>query len=266
MGHAVGWPFPRGGAGRLAEALAARLEALGGELRTSSPVEELPRADVVLADVSPRELLRLARGRLPDRYARQLARFRHGPGACKLDWALSGPIPWADPAVARAGTVHLGGTLAEIAAAERAPWQGRAAGRPFVLLAQPSLFDPTRAPAGRHTAWAYCHVPNGSDEDVAGRVEAQVERFAPGFRERILARHVFTAAALERHDRNLVGGDLNGGVLDLAQLWFRPARRALPWRTPLPGVYLCSASTPPGGGVHGICGWAAARLALRDLA
>jgi phytoene dehydrogenase-like protein len=266
LGHAVGWPFPRGGAQRLADALAAKLGELGGEIRTSSPVDELPRADVVLADVAPRELLRLARGRLPERYAAALRRYRHGPGAFKLDWALDGPIPWRDPAVARAGTVHLGGALDEISRSEWDAWSGRVAERPFVLLAQPTLFDPSRAPARKHVAWAYCHVPNGSAADMTERVEAQVERFAPGFRSLILARSALGPAALEEHNRNLVGGDLNGGAMDLGQLVFRPARRLVPYRTPLRGVYLCSASTPPGGGVHGMCGYSAAKAALADLA
>jgi phytoene dehydrogenase-like protein len=263
LGHAVGWPFPRGGSQALADALAARLRESGGEIRTSSPVDELPRADVVLCDVAPRELLRL--GGFPERYARALRRFRHGPGACKLDWALSGPIPWRDERCAQAATVHLGGTLEEIAASERAPAAGRVSERPFVLLAQPSLWDETRAPAGCHTAWAYCHVPNGSAVDMAAAVEAQIERFAPGFRERVLARSVLTAPQLEAHNRNLVGGDLNGGTMDLRQLYTRPVARLVPYRTPLRGVYLCSASTRPGGGVHGVCGHAAAKVALRDL-
>jgi phytoene dehydrogenase-like protein len=265
LAHTVGWPFPRGGAQRLADALVARLRDLGGELETSSPLDELPRADVVLCDTSPRELVRLARGRLPERYERALLGYRHGPGAFKLDWALAGPIPWHDPAVARAATVHLGGSLDEIARSERAAWEGRVAERPFVLLVQPTLFDPSRAPAGRHTAWAYCHVPNGSSEDMTARIEAQVERYAPGFRDLVLARHAMAPAVLEAHDRNLVGGDLNGGAMDLGQLLFRPVRRLVPYRVPLPGVYLCSASTPPGGGVHGMCGYSAARLALAEL-
>ena len=262
MGHTVGWPFPRGGAQRLADALVERLEELGGELRTSSPVDELPRADVVLADVSPRELARIAR--LPERYERSLLRYRHGPGAFKLDWALAGPIPWSAEGCRRAGTVHLGGSLEELSRSEWDAWSGRVSERPFVLLSQPSLFDPTRAPEGRHTAWAYCHLPNGSAEEMTERIEAQVERFAPGFRELVLARHAAGPAWLEAHNRNLVGGDLNGGAMDLGQLWFRPARKLVPWRTPLRGVYLCSASTPPGGGVHGLCGYAAATRALRD--
>jgi phytoene dehydrogenase-like protein len=265
LAHVVGWPFPRGGAQRLADALAERLRELGGEIRTGGPVDELPAADVVLADVSPRELVRLARGRLPARYEGALLHFRHGPGVFKADWALTGPIPWRAVECERAGTVHLGGTLAEIAASERAPWAGRSAARPFVLLSQPTLFDPSRAPPGEHVAWAYCHVPSGSAEDLTERVEAQVERFAPGFRELILARHTRTAAELEHENRNDVGGDINGGAATLGQVLFRPTRSRVPYRTPLRGVYLCSASTPPGGGVHGMCGYSAARVALRDL-
>jgi phytoene dehydrogenase-like protein len=261
MGHTVGWPFPRGGAARLTEALVARLQELGGRVVTGAPVDELPRADLVLADVAPRELARIAGRRLPERYVAALRRYRHGPGAFKLDWALSAPIPWTAPEAARAGTVHLGGTLGEIAASERDPWEGRVSERPFVLLSQPGRFDPTRG----QTAWAYCHVPNGSAEDMTERIEGQVERFAPGFGELVLARHALGPADLERHNRNLVGGDLNNGAMDLGQLLFRPARRLVPYRTPLGGVYLCSAATPPGGGVHGLCGYLAARLALHDL-
>lgn len=260
MGHTVGWPFPRGGSQALADALARRLREEGGEIVTSSRVDALPRADVVLCDVSPRELLRLASW--PARYARALARYRYGPGAFKLDWALDRPIPWRDPRCARAATVHLGGTLEEIAASERAPGHPR----PFVLLAQPSLWDETRAPAGKHTAWAYCHVPNGSTVDMTAAIEAQVERFAPGFRDLILARSALGPRQLEAHNRNLVGGDLNGGMMDLGQLYTRPIASLVPYRTPRRGVYLCSASTPPGGGVHGMCGFGAARTALGDLA
>ena len=258
LGHAVGWPFPRGGSSALADALVAELRRLGGEVHVSSPVDELPPADLVLADVSPRELARIAP--LPPRYARALERFRYGPGAFKVDWALDGPIPWAARSCARAATVHLGATLDEISASERE----HRCPRPFVLLAQPSLFDDTRAPAGKHTAWAYCHVPHGSTEDRTDAIEAQVERFAPGFRELILARSARGPVELEADNRNYVGGDINGGMLDLPQLWFRPVRRAIPYRTPVDGLYLCSASTPPGGGVHGMCGWLGAKVALRD--
>ena len=267
LGHRVGWPFPRGGSGEITKALVAELQALGGEVETGAPVaslSELGSPRLVLCDVGPPALARLAGDRLPERYARRLERFRYGPGAFKVDYALDGPIPWTAPECARAGTVHLGGTLAEIALSERAPWRGEHAERPFVLLAQHTLFDPTRAPAGKHTAWAYCHVPNGSRVDMADRIEAQIERFAPGFRERVLARSVTGPAELEAGNPNLVGGDLNAGAADLRGLLARPVARPVPYRTPLPGVYLCSASTPPGGGVHGMCGYLAARSALSD--
>jgi len=263
--HTYGWGFPRGGSQRLADALAGRLQELGGEIRTDSPVDELPRADAVLADVVPRELLRIAGNHFPARYAQALQRYRHGPGVFKLDWALDGPIPWAADECGRAGTVHLGGTLEEIAASERAPWHGRHAERPFVLLAQPSLFDDSRAPAGKHTAWAYCHVPNGCRDDMTDRIEAQVERFAPGFRDLILGKTASGPADFERRNRNIVGGDINGGAIDLGQLLFRPVRKRVPYRTPLRGLYICSSSTPPGGGVHGMSGYSAASVALRDL-
>jgi phytoene dehydrogenase-like protein len=262
LGHVAGWPIPRGGAQRIADALAGRLRELGGEIRTSSPVDDLPLAELVLADVVPRELVRIAGDRLPARYRHALLRYRHAPGAFKVDWALSAPIPWRDPSVLRAATVHVGASLSEIAASERAPWEGRVSEKPFVLLSQPTLFDGTRAPEGRHTAWAYCHVPNGFTGDVAASVEAQIERYAPGFREVVLARSVMRPAELERHNRNLVGGDVNGGAMDLPQLLCRPVRRLVPYRTPVPGLFLCSAATPPGGGVHGMCGFAAALAAL----
>jgi phytoene dehydrogenase-like protein len=265
LGHVFGWGFPRGGAQRLADGLVTRARELGAELHAGAPLDELPDADVVLADVAPRELLRLARGRCPARYERALTRYRHGPAAFKVDWALDSPIPWRNGDVGTAPTVHLGGTLNEISASEWAPWSGRTADRPFVLLAQHTLFDESRAPAGKHTAWAYCHVPNGSNEDMRDRVEAQIERFAPGFRDVILERSVLRPADIEARNRNLVGGDINTGVQDLGQLFTRPVRRAKPHRTPLRGVYLCSAATPPGGGVHGMCGLSAARIALEDL-
>jgi phytoene dehydrogenase-like protein len=259
-GHLFGWPFPRGGAQRISDALADHLRSLGGEVEISARVDELPRARIVLCDLTPRGLLRIAGDRLPRRYVRRLERFRHGPGAFKVDYALDGPIPWRAEECAKAGTVHLGGTAEEIAASERAPWESRHADRPFVLLAQHSLFDPTRAPEGKHTAWAYCHVPNGSTFDMTERIEAQIERFAPGFRERVLGRSVMPPVELERRNPNLVGGDLNGGAATLWQTLARPE-----YRTPMPGVYLCSSSTPPGGGVHGMCGHLAARSALEDL-
>jgi phytoene dehydrogenase-like protein len=268
LGHAVGWPFPRGGSQALSDALASYLRSLGGEIETGRRVEslaELGETRLVVLDVTPRGLLELAGDRLPDRYRRRLERYRYGPGVFKLDWALAGPIPWRADECRRAATVHLGATLEEIAASEAAPAQNRSAERPYVLLAQQSLFDPTRAPAGRHTAWAYCHVPNGSSVDMTEQVESQVERFAPGFRERILARSALGPADLERSNPNYVGGDINGGLADLRQLLTRPVARWSPYSTPLPGVFLCSASTPPGGGVHGMCGFHAARAALRSI-
>ena len=265
LGHVVGWPFPRGGSQRIADALVTRLLALGGAVHRGTAVDQLPAADIVLADVSPRELVRLAGGRFPERYARSLLRYRHGPGAFKLDWALAGRIPWRAAECRRAATIHLGGSLDEMAASERAAWTGRPSERPFVILAQQTLFDATRAPSGRHTAWAYCHVPNSSTADMTEAIEAQVERFAPGFRDRILARSALPPQALEQRNRNLVGGDLNGGAMDLPQLVFRPARRLVPYATPLPGVFICSSATPPGGGVHGMCGYAAALAALKAV-
>ncbi len=268
LGHAVGWPLVRGGSQQLAEALASYLRALGGTIETGRQVDslaELDGASAVLLDTGPRELLRLAGPRLGGLYRRSLERFRYGPGVFKLDWALDAPIPWRAAECGRAATVHLGGTLEQIAASERAPSHGATAAVPFVLLAQQSLFDPTRAPEGRHTAWAYCHVPNGSTADLTDRIERQVERFAPGFRDRILARSAVGPAWFEQHNPNYVGGDINGGAGDVLQLFARPALRVSPYTTPLPGVFLCSSSTPPGGGVHGMCGYHAARAALRHL-
>jgi phytoene dehydrogenase-like protein len=265
-GHAVGWPFPAGGAQRIADALAAILTGLGGTIETSAAVGSLaelgePRA--VLLDLAPRQALRVAGGALGGAYGRALRAFRHGPGAFKVDYALSAPIPWRARECALAGTVHLGGTLEEIAAAERDAAAGRMPARPFVLVAQHTPFDPSRAPPGRHTAWAYCHVPHGFAGDATAALEAQLERFAPGFAERVLARAVRGPAALERENPNLVGGDVGGGEGSLRQILFRPAPALVPWATPLPGLFLCSASTPPGGGVHGMCGALAARAALR---
>ena len=267
-GHAVGWPIPRGGSQRIADALARYLHSLGGEIVANTlvkSIEDLPSASAILCDVTPRQLLSLAGHRLPARYRRRLENYRYGPGVFKLDMALDGPIPWQAESCTRAATVHVGGTLEEISAAERTAWDGRHPDRPFVLLAQPSLFDPTRSPKGKHTVWAYCHVPHGSDVDMTEQIEAQIERFAPGFRDRILARSVMSAVEMERYNPNYVGGDINGGVQDLAQLFTRPSLRRVPYSTPLKGLYLCSSSTPPGGGVHGMCGYFAARAALRDF-
>jgi phytoene dehydrogenase-like protein len=267
LGHAVGWPLPRGGSQRITDALAYYLRSLGGEVVTGVHVQsldELPRAGAVLCDVTPRQLLRIAGQRLPAGYRRKLAGYRYGPGVFKVDWALDGPIPWQATECTRAGTLHLGGTLEEVAAAERVVWWGEHPEKPYVLLVQPSLFDATRAPAGKHTAWAYCHVPHASTFDMTERIEAQIERFAPGFRDLILARSVKSAVEMEQYNPNYIGGDINGGVQDWGQLFTRPVFRLVPYSTPLKGLYICSSSTPPGGGVHGMCGYFAARAALRD--
>jgi phytoene dehydrogenase-like protein len=267
LAHAYGWPIPRGGSQKIADALASYLRTLGGEIVTGERVEtleQLPPARAVLFDVTPRQLLRIAGDRLPAGYRRALGRYRYGPGVFKLDLALDGPIPWRAAACARAATVHIGGTLGEIAAAERVAWRGQQAERPFVLLAQPSLFDASRAPHGKHTIWAYCHVPHGSTFDMTDRIEAQIERFAPGFRDRILARSALGPAAMERHNANYIGGDINGGVQDFFQLYTRPVVSLNPYATPAENIYICSSSTPPGGGVHGLCGYFAAQAVLRD--
>jgi len=268
LGHAVGWPFAAGGAQNLANALAATLRELSGTIETGVQVDsiaELPGSSVILADLGPRPFLRIAGEQLPTWYRDQLRRYRYGPGVAKVDWALDGPIPWRAAACQRAGTVHLGGSFAEIAAGEAAIARGSHAERPFVLLTQPSLFDPSRAPAGKETAWAYCHVPAGSDRDMTETIEAQIERFAPGFRDRILARSAQTARDVERANPNHIGGEINGGLQDLRQLFTRPTPRLIPYATPNRRLYLCSASTPPGGGVHGLCGAFAARAALRQM-
>ncbi|MBF9221711.1 phytoene desaturase family protein [Hymenobacter ruricola] len=268
LGHAGGWPVPKGGSQQIAAALASYFTSLGGRIETGFYVKslrQLPSAHAVLLDVTPRQLLAIAGQQLSALYKWQLGRYRYGMGVFKVDWALAEPIPFAAPECRRAGTVHLGNTLEEIAHAEHLTWHGHHPERPFVLLAQQSLFDPTRAPAGQHTAWAYCHVPHGSPRDMTAAIEQQVERFAPGFRERILARHTMGPAQLEAHNPNYVGGDINGGVLDIGQLFTRPVLRLSPYRTSAKGLYLCSSSTPPGGGVHGMCGYHAARRALRDV-
>ena len=266
-GHTAGWPVPEGGAGRIAQALVGCLEELGGRVETDAPVrslDELPDSRAVILDLTPRQVLELAGDRLPTRYRDRLRRFRYGPGAFKVDWALDGPVPWAAPECSRSATVHIGGSFDQIAAAEASVFRGDAPDRPFVILAQPSLFDAERAPEGKHTAWAYCHVPVGFDGDMTRRIEDQVERFAPGFRDCILVRHVLAPAALEARNPNLVGGDVAGGAMDLRQLLFRPVPSLDPYRLPVKGLYQCSASTPPGGGVHGMCGYHAARSVLRD--
>jgi phytoene dehydrogenase-like protein len=264
--HAVGWPIPRGGAQSLTRALCGYLSTLGGQLHTSSPIESLAalaKYDVVLCDLTPQQLVKVGGQRLSDRYRQQLGRFRYGAGVFKVDYALSTPIPWKAPECFGAATVHLGGSFDEIAASEKAVRTGNNADHPFVLLAQPSLFDSTRAPAGKHTAWAYCHVPNGSPVSVLEKLENQIDRFAPGFRDCILARRVFSPADLESMDANLIGGDIGGGATDIRQLLFRPTRRH--YATSARDIYICSASTPPGGGVHGMCGYHAAKMALSRL-
>jgi len=263
-GHAVGWPIPRGGSQAIANALASYFESLGGSIVANHRIQslaELGDASLILCDVTPRQFVVIAGNRLPDRFSRKLEAYRYGPGVFKIDWALSAPIPWKAGECARAGTVHVGGSLDEIAASERTLAGATPSERPFVLVVQPSLFDSSRAPAGQHTAWAYCHVPHASTVDMSERIESQVERFAPGFRARVLARHSMTPAYLEAHNANLIGGDITGGAQDLRQLVLRPTR--LFYRTPIGGVYLCSASTPPGGAVHGMCGFHAAQTALR---
>jgi phytoene dehydrogenase-like protein len=265
LAHAVGWPLPKGGSQSIVDGMAHYLQSLGGDIVCGWEVEtldELPKSNAVLLDVTPRQLLKLAGEKLPAGYRRKLEGYRYGPGVFKIDYALSEPVPWRAVECRRAGTVHVGGTLGEIAASERAANRGQLSERPFVLVAQQSLFDPTRAPAGQHTLWAYCHAPHGSTADRTEAMEQQIERFAPGFRETILARAVRTSAGFERYNPNYVGGDINGGVQDIRQLWTRPVAAWPPYRTPLPGVFLCSSSTPPGGGVHGMCGFHAARAAL----
>src|SRR4051794_17753569 len=266
MCHVAGWPFPRGGAQAITDALVAHLRTLGGEVVTGTRIRELdalPPANIVLCDLSPKPFLEIAGARCPPAYRRLLEAYRYGPGVFKVDWALSAPIPWSASRCREAGTVHLGGTLAEISVAEQAAWSGKTASRPFVLLSQPTLFDASRAPAGKHVAWAYCHVPNSSTVNMLDAIEQQVERFAPGFRECVLARSVMTPADMEARNANYVGGDIASGVADFDQFFTRPTWRT--YSTPIKGVYLCSASTPPGVGVHGMGGYHAARRALANI-
>lgn len=264
LGHKVGWPIPRGGTQNISHALAEYLKDLGGEIVTGVRVQSLddlvPSA-CVLFDLTPRQLLNIMGDRFPARFQTKLSQYRYGPGVFKLDWALDAPVPWRAAECTQAATVHLGGSLAEIEASESAVWKGKVADHPFVLLTQPSLFDPSRAPEGKHTLWAYCHVPTGSTVDMTERIQNQIERFAPGFRARILSRSAMSPAQMERHNANLVGGDITGGVQTLSQLFTRPTIHT--YNTPLKDIYICSSSTPPGGGVHGMCGYHAARAALR---
>ena len=266
--HVETWPVAQGGSAAITTALAGYLQSLGGWIETGRMVRsagDLPEARVHLFDTSPAQVADIASSMLPGRYLDQLRRFRYGPGVFKIDWALDGPIPWRDPACLEASTVHLGGTLDEITASEAAVWRGEHRDRPYAIVVQPTLVDPSRAPAGKHTAWAYCHVPSGSSVDRTDVIERQMERFAPGFRDRVLGRHVMGTADLERYNPNNVGGAITGGVTDLGQLFTRPVVRVNPYTTPNPRLFICSASTPPGGGVHGMCGYHAARAALRRL-
>jgi len=267
-GHAVGWPFARGGAHAVTLALASYLESLGGEIMTNMPIEsidDLPSSRAVLCDVTPAQMLKIAGQKLRGGYRRGLEKYRYGVGVYKIDYALDGPIPWKAPEAALGGTVHVGGTLDEISEAEAAIWQNNHPEKPFVLVAQPSLFDDSRAPEGKHTAWVYSHVPHGTTFDMTDRIEAQIERFAPGFRDLVLGKHVMPPLALQDYNANYIGGDINGGVQDFGQLFTRPMLRWNPYSTSAKGLYMCSSSTPPGGGVHGMCGYHAARSALRDM-
>jgi phytoene dehydrogenase-like protein len=267
-GHTVGWPCAKGGSDAIVNALAGYFRSLGGTIRTSSPVRsmsDIPQSRAVLFDVTPRQLADIAGDALPSSYTKRLRRFRYGPGIFKVDWALDGPIPWRAEECARSATVHVGGTIEEIATHEAALWQGRNTDRPFVLVAQQSLFDDTRAPAGKHTGWAYCHVPHGSTDDMTEAIERQMERFAPGFRQRILARHTRNTVAYETYNPNIIGGDISGGANILQQVMARPFLRLDPYATPNKRLYLASSSTPPGGGVHGMCGYWAAQSAMKRV-
>ena len=264
--HAVGWPFARGGSQQVANALASILRAHGGEIVTGTRVRslaELPPSRAVVCDITPRQLVEMAGDRMPAGYRRRLERYRYGPGVFKMDWTLNAPVPWKAAGCHRAGTIHLGGSLAEVADSERAAWHGRVHERPYVLLCQPSKWDPTRAPAGQHTLWAYCHVPNGSSADMTARIESQIERFAPGFHDCIVARHAMGPAEMQRRNANLIGGDIGGGASDILQLFTRPVASLNPYKTAIDGVYLCSSSTPPGVGVHGMCGYYGARAVMK---
>lgn len=268
LGHVTGWPFAKSGSQTIANALAAYFISLGGNITTNTlidRIDQLPSSELILCDTSPRALEQLAGNKLPDRYRKQLTNYRYGPGIFKVDWALSAPIPWKAKDCALAATVHLGGSAEEIIACEKQVAQGSHPEKPFIILAQQSLYDNTRTPPGKHTAWGYCHVPNGSTVDMRERIESQIERFAPGFKNIVLGRHTINSMQIEQYNPNYVGGDINGGVQDIRQLFFRPAPRWVPYSTPIEGLYLCSASTPPGGGVHGMCGYHAAKAAILNV-
>ncbi|MEN0056054.1 MAG: NAD(P)/FAD-dependent oxidoreductase [Mucilaginibacter sp.] len=268
QGHLKGWPVPRGGSKQIAAALASYFISIGGKIETDFYVEslsQLPSTHAVLFDITPKQLLKIAGHKFSSLYKWQLERYRYGMGVFKIDWALDAPIPFKNESVKQAGTVHIGNTFEEIATGEQQIWEGKHPDKPFVLLAQQSQIDPSRAPAGKHTAWAYCHVPNGSEKDMTAVIEQQVGRFAPGFRDTILAKHTFNTAQLEEHNPNYIGGDINGGVIDIGQLFTRPVLRLSPYKTSAKGLYICSSSTPPGGGVHGMCGYHAAKKALSGI-
>lgn len=267
LGHKIGWPIAKGGSQQIAKALGAYFQDLGGEIITGVTIKslkELPPTKAVLCDIGPRQLLQIANDRLPEKFQEKLRKYRYGPGVFKIDWALNAPIPWKEQACQRAGTIHLGSTAEEIILSEKKVWEGEVSQKPYIILAQPSLFDATRAPEGKHTAWAYCHVPSGSEINMIELIENQIERFAPTFRKNILARHTYTAVEMEHYNPNYIGGDINGGVQDIYQLFTRPTARIVPYSTPIQGLYICSASTPPGGGVHGMCGYHAAQAALKS--
>lgn len=266
--HSKGWPISKGGSGQIAHALGSYFVSLGGKIETDFYVrslDQLPSAHTVLFDVTPRQLLQIAGHKFSPLYKWQMKRYRYGMGVFKIDWALNAPIPFTAEGCRNAGTVHIGNTIEEIADYEQQIWKGKSDGKPFVLLSQPSLFDASRAPTGKHTAWAYCHVPNGSKADMTEAIENQVERFAPGFKETILARHSMDTEQMEAYNPNYIGGDINGGVIDIGQLFTRPVLRLSPYKTSAKGIYICSSSTPPGGGVHGMCGYHAAKRALKDV-
>ena len=268
LAHSDGWPIPKGGSNQIANALASYFISIGGKIETNiyvQSLEQLPSAHAILLDVTPRQLLQIAGHLFSPLYKWQLERYRYGMGVFKVDWALNAPIPFTAKECKAAGTVHIGNTITEIADYEQQIWNGKHPEKPFVLLAQPSLFDPSRAPQGKHTAWAYCHVPNGSEKDMTEAIENQVERFAPGFRDTILAKHAMNTGQMEAYNPNYIGGDINGGAFDIGQLFTRPVLRLSPYKTSAKGIYICSSSTPPGGGVHGMCGYHAAKRALKDV-
>ncbi|RYG01020.1 MAG: NAD(P)/FAD-dependent oxidoreductase, partial [Chitinophagaceae bacterium] len=268
VGHIKGWPVPIGGSQSISNALASYFIKLGGKIETNfyvKSLDQLPSSKAIVFDVTPKQLLEIAGHKFSDLYKSQLRNYKYGMGVFKIDWALDAPIPFADEHSHKAGTVHIGGTIEEVAASERTIGAGKESDKPFVLLAQQSLFDKSRAPEGKHTAWAYCHVPNGSTKDMTSIIEQQVERFAPGFRERIIGRHTFNTVQMHEHNPNYIGGDINGGEMNITQLFTRPALRLSPYKTSAKGLYICSSSTPPGGGVHGMCGYHAAKKVLKDV-